>query len=49
VFCGIMAHSEVEIVPVLDVEIGNYSQSVTPSAGIFPWTCVCPPVFLFLS
>jgi hypothetical protein len=35
-----MAHSEVEIVPVLDVEIRNCSQSVTPSAGIFPWTFV---------
>jgi hypothetical protein len=35
-----MAYSEVEIVPVLDVEIRNCSQSVTLSAGIFPWMCV---------
>jgi len=40
VFSGIMAHSEVEIVPVLDVGIHTCSQSVNPFMGIFPWTRV---------
>ena len=40
VVSGIMAHSEVEIVPVLDVGILTHSQSLIPFAGIFPWTRV---------
>jgi len=40
VVSGIMAHSEVEIVPVLDVGIVTHSQSLIPFAGIFPWTAV---------
>jgi hypothetical protein len=40
VVSGIMAHSEVEIVPVLDVGIVTHSQSLIPFAGFFPWTAV---------
>ena len=46
VVSGIMAHSEVEIVPVLDVGILTHSQSLIPFAGIFPWTAVTPHIIL---
>jgi hypothetical protein len=40
VVSGIMAHSEIEIVPVLNVGILTHSQSLIPFARIFPRTAV---------
>ena len=48
VVSGIMAHSEVEIVPVLDVGILTHSQSLISLAGSFPWTAVNPHLNLLL-